>query len=110
MAGWHHQLNGHEFEQTLRDREGQGGLTCCSPWGCKELDTTERLNNNIILHATFLSSLLLEAWGESTAALLSAGSQPSFQIKLVEVKGLDMPSNQTPSPTCLFPPKPGLPS
>jgi len=45
MAGWHHQLNGLEFEQTLRDSEGQGGLTCCSPWGCKELDTTERMNN-----------------------------------------------------------------
>ena len=59
----------------------------------------------------FLSSLLLfSSWGESTAALLSAGSRPSFQIKPVEVKGLDMPSNQTPFPTCLFPPEPGLPS
>ena len=43
MVGWHHQLNGHEFEQTLGDSEGQGSLACCSPWGCKELDTTERL-------------------------------------------------------------------
>ena len=41
----HHQLNGHEFEQTLGDGEGQGSLACCSPWGHKELDTTERLNN-----------------------------------------------------------------
>ena len=40
MAGWHHQLNGHEFEQTLGDSEGQGRLACCSPWGHKELDTT----------------------------------------------------------------------
>ena len=56
MPGWHHQLDGHEFEQTLRDSEGQGGLMCCSPWGCKELDTTERLNNNM-LHATFFSLL-----------------------------------------------------
>ena len=39
-------LNGHEFEQTPRDGEGQGSLTCCSPWGCKESDTTEQLNNN----------------------------------------------------------------
>ena len=39
MVGWHHQLNGHEFEQTLGDREGQGSLACCSPWGRKELDT-----------------------------------------------------------------------
>ena len=44
--GWLHQLNEHEFEQTPGDSEGQGGLVCCSPWGCKELDTTERLNNN----------------------------------------------------------------
>ena len=41
---WHHQLNGHEFEQTPGVGDGQGGLACCSPWGCKELDTTERLN------------------------------------------------------------------
>ena len=40
------QLNGHEFEQTPGDGEGQGSLACCSPWGCKELKMTERLNNN----------------------------------------------------------------
>ena len=34
--GWHHQLNGHEFEQILGDSEGQGSLACCSPWDCKE--------------------------------------------------------------------------
>ena len=45
MVGWHHCLNGHEFEQALGDGEGQGSLACCSPWGCKELDTSERLNN-----------------------------------------------------------------
>ena len=36
MVGWHHQLNGHEFEQALGDAEEQGGLVCCSPWGRKE--------------------------------------------------------------------------
>jgi len=41
LIGWHHRLNGHEFEQTLGDSKGQGSLVCCSPWGCKELDTTE---------------------------------------------------------------------
>ena len=46
MVGWHHQFNGHEFEQALGDGEGQGGLVCCSPWGHRELDTTERLNSN----------------------------------------------------------------
>ena len=40
MVGWHHWLNGHEFEQTLGDGEGQGNLACCSPWGCKESNTT----------------------------------------------------------------------
>ena len=38
MVGWHHQLSGHEFQQTLRDNEGQGSLACCSPWGRKESD------------------------------------------------------------------------
>ena len=46
MVGWHHRLNGHEFEQTPGDKEGQGSLVCCNPWGCKEMDTTEQLNNN----------------------------------------------------------------
>ena len=46
MVGGHHQLNGHEFEQTLGDGEGQGSLACCSPQGCKESDRNERLNNN----------------------------------------------------------------
>ena len=41
MVGWHHQLNGREFEQALGDGEGQGSLVCCSPWGRKELDMTE---------------------------------------------------------------------
>ena len=44
MAGWHHWLNGHEFEQALGVGGGQGSLACCSPWGHKELDMTERLN------------------------------------------------------------------
>ena len=46
MVGWHHQPNGHEFEQALGDSEDQGSLACCSPWGHKESDKTERLNNN----------------------------------------------------------------
>ena len=46
MSGWHHQLNGHEFEQPLGYGEGQGCLACCSPWVHKELDTIEWLKNN----------------------------------------------------------------
>ena len=41
MIGWHHRFNGHEFEQTLEDSEGQGNLTSCSPWSHKESDMTE---------------------------------------------------------------------
>ena len=40
MAGWHHLLNVHEFEQTVGESEGQGSLVCCGPWGCKESDMT----------------------------------------------------------------------
>ena len=42
MVGWHHQFNGNEFEQTPGDSEGQRSLTCSSPWGSKESDTTEQ--------------------------------------------------------------------
>ena len=44
MVGWHHRLNGHEFEWTPGVGDGQEGLACCGPWGRKESDTTERLN------------------------------------------------------------------
>ena len=49
MFRWHFQLNGYEFEQALGNGEGQGSLLCCSPWGCKQSDTTEQLNcgNNL---------------------------------------------------------------
>ena len=48
MVGSHHRLNEHEFGKTLGDGEGQRSLACCSPWGLKDLDTTERLNNKCI--------------------------------------------------------------
>ena len=44
MVGWHHRLNGHEFEQAQGVGDGHGSLACCSPQGCKESDMTERLN------------------------------------------------------------------
>ena len=53
MVGWRHQLDGHEFKQALGDGEGQGGLVCCSPWGRKESDMTER-PNSLIFSAVFL--------------------------------------------------------
>ena len=55
MAGWHHWLNGHEFEQNQGDNEGQGSLMWFSPWGCKQLDMTEWLNNNFPYGPTITS-------------------------------------------------------
>ena len=49
VVGWHHWFNGHESEQTQGHSEGQESLACCSPWGHKESDTTEQLNNNLTL-------------------------------------------------------------
>ena len=46
MVGWHHRLNGHEFEQAPGDGEGQRSLACCSPWGHRESDKTLRLNDS----------------------------------------------------------------
>ena len=82
MVGWHHRLNGHEFEWTPGVGDGQGGLACCSPWGRKELDTTEWLNwtdediekssmcllpsfhyhENLNLCTVHLSQLINECW------------------------------------------------
>ena len=62
MVGWHHQLNGHEFEQALGNSLGQGSLANCSSWDHKELDTTEPLNNKgcynhqAISHCSHLST------------------------------------------------------
>ena len=60
MVGWHHTLNGREFEQTPGDSEGQESLVCCSPWGHKESDTTEQLINqrlNMVILATSLEGM-----------------------------------------------------
>jgi len=57
MVGWHHWINGHEFEEAPGDGKGQWSLVCCSPWGCKELNMTEWLNNNK------LSMKMRQHWG-----------------------------------------------
>ena len=64
MVRWHHRLNGHESEQTPGDGEGQGSLECCSPWGCKESDMTESMNNNklISLAISYSSMAKCLAW------------------------------------------------
>ena len=56
MVGWHHQLNGHEFEQALGVGDGQRSLACCSLWGRKESDMTEQLNNNMLSFICFPDS------------------------------------------------------
>ena len=61
MAGWHHQLNGYEFEQAPGDSEGQGSLACRGPWGGKELDMTQHLNNYNVDCSTFYNSYDVEA-------------------------------------------------
>ena len=66
MIGWHHQLNGYEFEQSSGDSEGQGSLECCSPWGLKESDMTQQLNNNNISSFIHAFSILIQKFSVST--------------------------------------------
>ena len=73
MAEWHHRLNGHEFEQALGDSEGQGSLARCSPWGHKESDTTERLNNNTSFKAEARPSASSRAVGLGIVCLCAYG-------------------------------------
>ena len=62
IVGWHHWLNGHEFEQTLRDGERQGNLVCCNSWSCKELDMTEQLKSNIFHGFKCWTSISFAFW------------------------------------------------
>ena len=86
-VGWHHQLNGHEFAQTLGDDEGQGILVCCGPWGHKESDMMGRLNktrylfllryslsvSSVPLSSTWRSSLSALSYQRGSPFLLSSG-------------------------------------
>ena len=62
MVGWHHRLNGHEFEQAPGDGEGQGSLASCSPWGRKESDSTERLNNKKNILSNVGAEMKQDCW------------------------------------------------
>ena len=86
MVGWHHRLNGHEFDQVPGDGKGQGSLACCSPWFCKELDTTERQSNNevtFMFHHEFMFSL-------SNSETLR-GSHPTIHRAMTCSKNLFLP-------------------
>ena len=61
MVGWHHRLDGHEFEQVPGVSDGQGSLVCCSPWDHKESDMTEWLNWNSVMEQLFCSRLRKES-------------------------------------------------
>ena len=72
MVGWHHQLNGYEFELAPGDGKEQGSLACCNPWSCKEFNMTEQLNNckvtllfpfhKVIFERKPLSQIALKQW------------------------------------------------
>ena len=77
MVGWHHWLNGHEFEQTLGDGEGQGYLAYCSPWDLKELDTTDWLNNRDTRHCSPLP-IVISMWSPVAKRKTSWEEFPKF--------------------------------
>ena len=81
MVGWYHQLNGHEFEQTVEDSEGQGSLACCSPWVSKESDTTQQLNNS------YLCRQNSKAFGNSK---LKSDLTGCYKAIFIQVGGYDM--------------------
>ena len=70
MAGWHHRVNGHEFGWTPGVGDGQGGLACCDSWGCKESDTTERLNWQPLSKFLFLLSPNLSLFNIHATAMI----------------------------------------
>ena len=94
MVEWHHQFNGHEFDQAPGDSEGQGSLVWCSSWGCKESDMTEQLNKHkqkqleckipqkIELQAPYSMSLLLRDSEHLTQHHIACGPEARMQRQL----------------------------
>ena len=83
MVRWHHWLNGHEFEQALGDSEGQGSLACCSPWGYKELDTTEQLNR--IEHMITIKIIIFISQDMKTPTLMLNQPLGAFYLPLSQI-------------------------
>ena len=86
MTGWHHWINGHEFVQTPGDGEGWGSLACCSPWGYKESDVTERLNNNnnksLLGSVAFCTDFSYQNW---TCRLKGKSGLSHLQIRPIQM-------------------------
>ena len=80
MAGWHHRLDGREFEWTLGDGDGQGGLACCNSWGRKESDTTERLNWNWVESCILL--IFFQCWSPTTQKRYWNNTQPNWILDI----------------------------
>ena len=87
MVGWHHQLDGHEFEKAPGVGDGQGSLECYSPWGCKVLDMTEQLNCTYLVAQLWPS--LCDPMDYSLLGPLSTGI---FQARILE--SVAMPSSR----------------
>ena len=85
MVGWHHLLNGHEFEQAPGVGGGQGNLACCSPWGHKESDTTEQLNWTDNVSYVYIYMALILYWGFPDGA---SGKESTCQCS--KCKKMDM--------------------
>ena len=93
MVGWHHRLNGHELGQTSGDGDGQGGLVCCSPWGCEESDLTwQRNNNNQLFRVRNLPSPLQMGKGHRE------GCDPAKEPQKVPAELCLGPGSPEPSP------------
>ena len=94
MVGWHHRLNGHECEQTMRHSEGQGSLACCHPQDRKGLDTTEQLNSNNKHDMKVLHRPLSNSWGggkgsEAGHTVDTEGARPGIKELPLVVRNLE---------------------
>ena len=87
MVGWHHWLDGHEFEETLGVGDGQGGLACCSPWGHKELDRMEWLNWTAVFWiGTYpLALLVLRSSDSDRNYTIGFPGSPCYQLHILEL-------------------------
>ena len=83
MVGWHHRLNGHEFEQTVGDGKGQGSLMCCSPWGRRVWDTTWGLNNKQVFISKTLK-VAIAGYGHKAAGFFSCLVVITLEMKAFE--------------------------